>query len=64
MSKPKPISIILHLPSAEEDNLMLLRQTAEMHAEYVLETIHNLSIPSEQKLELVNAVIAAAKSAK
>ena len=62
MSKAKPISIILHGPKTEEGIRTLRCQTAEIQAEYVLDAIRKLSVSPEQKLELLNAVIAAAKS--
>lgn len=55
--KSVPLSVIVHAPQTEEGKLALARQVAEVHADFVDQTIRKLSCPAEQKLRLLDAVI-------
>lgn len=56
-----PIHMIVHYPKTEEGKLELARRVSDVHADMVHQTIQRLNCPSEQKLELLDAVIATAK---
>lgn len=51
------IQMIVHFPQTEEGRRELARRVAEVHADFVLDTLHGLDCPARQKLELLQAVI-------
>lgn len=55
-----PIHIIFHYPKTEEGKRELAQRAASVHADMVSRHIQKLTCPSEQKIELLDAVIAAA----
>ena len=55
-----PIHIIVHYPKTEEGKRELAQRAAGVHADMVSRHIQKLTCPSEQKMELLDAVIAAA----
>ena len=57
--KCAPINIIVHYPKTEEGNRELERKVAEVHADMVTQYLNKLNCPSQQKLQLLDAVIAA-----
>ena len=59
--KCAPINIVVHYPKTEEGKRELARRVATVHADMVNEYLRKLNCPSEQKLKLLDAVIAATK---
>ena len=59
--KSTPINVIVHYPKTEEGQRELAARVADVHADFVNRKIQSLNCPTEQKLELLDAVIAAAK---
>jgi hypothetical protein len=59
--KSAPINVIVHYPKTEEGKRELAQRVAGVHADFVGRYIQQLNCPSEQKAELLNAVIASAK---
>lgn len=57
MRKSAPINIIVHYPQTEEGKQELARRVASVHADYVLQKIQKLNCPTQQKQELLDAVI-------
>ncbi len=51
------IKVIVHYPGTPENQAELEGRIAKFHAEYVAQYIEKLSCPTEQKLELVDAII-------
>ena len=62
--KSVPIHVIVHYPKTEEGWLELMGRVADVHADLVNQTIHKLSCPSNQKVQLLDAVIATASNEK
>lgn len=56
-----PIHVIVHRPKTEAGKQELARRVADVHADMVSQAIQRLTCPSGQKMELLDAVIAAAK---
>lgn len=59
--KHAPINIVMHYPTTEEGKRELAERVAEVHADFVLNYVRKLQIPSWQKEKLVDAVIATVK---
>ena len=59
--KSAPITIVMHYPTTEEGKRELAERVAEVHADFVLNYVRKLQIPSWQKEKLIDAVIATAK---
>ena len=57
--KCAPINIVVHYPKTEEGKRELERRVAEVHADMVTQYLNKLNCPSQQKLQLLDAVIAA-----
>jgi len=55
--KSAPINVIVHYPKTEQGK----RELAGVHADMVNQYIKKLNCPSDQKAELLGAVIASAK---
>lgn len=56
-----PIHVIVHYPKTEEGRRELAKCIAGVHADMVNQYIRKLNCPSEQKEQLLNAVIETAK---
>ena len=59
--KSVPINVIVHYPKTEQGKRELAKRVADVHADMVNQYIKNLNCPSDQKVELLDAVIASAK---
>ncbi|MBR6570579.1 MAG: hypothetical protein IKK75_09010 [Clostridia bacterium] len=61
MAKSAPFSVLVHIPEDAAKKQQLARKTAQLHAEYVISSIRELKCPAEQKLALLERVIAQIK---
>jgi hypothetical protein len=59
--KSAPIEVVVHYPTTEEGKRELAERVAEVHADFVLNYVRKLQIPSWQKEKLIDAVIKSAK---
>ena len=59
--KMTPISVIVHFPTTEEGKEELARLVSDVHAAAVIQRIKELNCPTQQKLDLLDAVIKTAK---
>lgn len=59
-----PIQIIMYYPETEEGKRKLQQRVADVHADLVVSRIQKLNCPTEQKLELLDAVIQTAAREK
>lgn len=57
------MEIFMHLPRSASGKEELQKQLAKFHADHAIKKICNLPCPTEQKLELVNAIIRSAHRA-
>ena len=55
--KSAPINVIVHYPKAEEGKRELAARVASVHASLVNQHIKKLNCPSDQKVQLLDAVI-------
>ena len=55
--KSAPINVIVHYPKAEEGKCELAERVASVHASLVNQHIKKLNCPSDQKVQLLDAVI-------
>ena len=55
--KSAPINVIVHYPKTEEGKRELAERVAGVHADMVNQHIKKLNCPSEQKVQLLDAVI-------
>lgn len=55
--KSAPINVIMHYPETEEGKQELARRVASVHADFTIQYIQNLKCPTEQKIQLLDAVI-------
>ena len=55
--KSAPINVIVHYPKTEEGKRELAERVAGVHADMVNQHIKKLNCPSEQKVQLRDAVI-------
>ncbi len=51
------IEIIVHYPKTATKQAELETRVAKFHAEYVAQYIEKMSCPTEQKLQLVDAIV-------
>lgn len=51
------IEIIIHYPETPEKQALLDKRVAKFHAQYVSQRIRKLNCPTEQKLELIDAIV-------
>lgn len=56
-----PINVIMHFPSTEDGKKELARRVSDVHAAAVIQRIKELNCPTQQKLDLLDAVIKTAK---
>lgn len=57
MKKSAPINIIVHAPTSEAGKAELAQRVASVHADMVHHYIQHLDCPSQQKNDLLDAVI-------
>ena len=62
--KSVPIQVIVHSPRTEEGKRELAKRVAGVHADMVNRYIQKLNCPSEQKVQLLDAVIKTAAKMK
>ena len=55
--KSAPVNVIVHYPKTEEGKRELAERVANVHASLVNQHIKKLNCPSEQKVQLLDAVI-------
>ena len=56
-----PINLIVYYPKTEEGQLELAKRVSDVHATAVTQRIKSLNCPTNQKLELLEAVIGTVK---
>ena len=59
-----PINVIVHYPKTIEGQRELAERVAGVHADMVNQHIKKLNCPSDQKVQLLDAVIKSASSKK
>lgn len=59
--KIAPIKLIVYYPKTEEGKEELARRVSDIHAASVIQRLKSLNCPTQQKLELLDAVIDTAK---
>lgn len=59
--KMAPINVIVYYPKTEEGQEELARRVADVHAAAVNQRLKSLNCPTQQKLELLDAVIQTTK---
>ncbi len=59
-TQPK-VNVIVHYPTTQEGKDALSKIVAEVHAEKAFNRIRKLNCPTEQKLQLLDAVVAKAR---
>ena len=62
--KSAPINVIVHYPKTEEGKRELAERVASVHADMVNQHIKKLNCPSDQKVQLLDAVIKSASIEK
>ena len=62
IAKSAPINMIIYFPNSEEGKKLLAQRVAQVHADSVIDKIKRLNSPSDQKTELLNAVLNSAKN--
>lgn len=55
--KSAPINVIVHYPKTEEGKRELAERVASVHADMVNQHIKKMNCPSDQKVQLLDAVI-------
>ncbi len=56
-----PIQVVVHYPTTEKGKQELADRVAGVHADFVLQYVRKLQCPSNQKEQLIDAVIESAK---
>ncbi len=51
------MNVVVHYPKSKDIRDELTVQTARLHAEHIEFCINHLNCPTEQKLELIDAII-------
>ena len=59
MKRYAPINLIMHYPNTESAKAELAKHVAQVHAESVSTYIKHLNCTADQKLQLLNTIIAA-----
>ena len=62
--KSAPINVIVHYPKTIEGQCELAERVARIHADMVNQHIKKLNCPSDQKVQLLDAVIKSASIEK
>ena len=55
--KSAPINIVVHRPDSDKGERALARRAAEIHADAVEHMIQRMDCPTEQKKQLLDAII-------
>ena len=61
MRKQGQVNIIMHFPKTEKDKDALAHRISDVHASAVNQRIKSLNCPTQQKLNLLDAIIETAK---
>ena len=61
MKKFAPVNVIVHYPKSQKGQRELRRRVAIVHADAVLNSINKLKCPQDQKIKLLDAIIADVK---
>ena len=59
-----PIHVIVHYPKTEQGKRELAERVASVHADMVNQSIKKLNCPSEQKVELLDAILITASNTR
>lgn len=59
-----PIHVIVHYPKTEQWKRELAKRVASVHADMVNQSIKKLNCPSEQKVELLDAILITASNTR
>ena len=59
-----PIHVIVHYPKTEQGKHELAKRVASVHADMVNQSIKKLNCPSEQKVQLLDAVLITASNTR
>lgn len=59
-----PIYVIVHYPKTEHGKRELAKRVASVHADMVNQSIKKLNCPSEQKIQLLDAVLMTTSNTK
>lgn len=62
LRKHGPVNVIVYLPKTEEGKKQLAQCVSDVHASAVNQKLTSLNCPTQQKLELLNAIIETVKS--
>lgn len=62
IAKYAPINMIVYYPKSSEGKKLLAQRVAQVHADSIIDKIKRLNCPSNQKTELLNAVLSTAKN--
>lgn len=61
MRNQAPLEVAAELPDTGEGRQALARQVAELHADWVLDTLSRMTCPARQKQELLQKVMDAVR---
>ena len=61
MRKKAPLNVVLYHPTSEEVQRQLAKTVAEMHVNAINARIKELNCPTPEKLQLLDAIVAALK---
>lgn len=61
MRNQAPLEVVAALPDTADGRRALARQVAELHADWVLDTLGRMTCPARQKQALLQAVMNAAR---
>ena len=64
MKYDTPLNLILHYPETKEGNEILKQHISSIYADIVIEKIQNLHCSTQQKLELLDAIVEKISSEK
>ena len=56
------MNVIVHYPETADKQVELAKSVAKLHAESIVRYIEKLNCPSEQKLALIDSIIATVKN--
>ena len=62
MGKHGQIHIIMHFPTSEKGKYELGNRVSDIHASTVTQRLKSLNCPTQQKLDLLDAIIATVKA--
>lgn len=61
MRKSGQVNIIMHFPTSETGKRELADRVSDVHASTVTQRLKSLNCPTQQKLDLLDAIIATVK---